>query len=99
MGQIACRCLYRETARRMHCPFANSVNLQPGLCGAVSVMNDELVARLNEMEARLAFQDDTIEALNEVVSRQELELVKLQRALELLARRQVDLAASMPGRA
>ena len=60
-------------------------------------MNDELVGRLNEMEARLAFQDDTIEALNAVVSRQELELVKLQRALELLARRQVDLAASMPG--
>lgn len=60
-------------------------------------MNDELVVRLDEMETRLAFQDDTIEALNEVVSRQELELVKLQRALELLARRQVDLAASMPG--
>lgn len=60
-------------------------------------MNDELVVRLNEMEARLAFQDDTIEALNEVVSRQELELVRLQRALELLARRQADLAASMPG--
>ena len=60
-------------------------------------MNDELVVRLDEMETRLAFQDDTIEALNEVVSRQELELVKLQRALELLARRQVDLASSMPG--
>lgn len=60
-------------------------------------MSDELAVRLDEMETRLAFQDDTIEALNEVVSRQELELVRLQRSLELLARRQVDLAASMPG--
>lgn len=60
-------------------------------------MNDELIARLDELETRLAFQDDTIEALNEVVSRQELALEKLQRSLELLARRQADLAASLPG--
>lgn len=60
-------------------------------------MNDEVIARLDELETRLAFQDDTIEALNEVVSRQELALEKLQRSLELLARRQADLAASLPG--
>ena len=57
------------------------------------------MARLDELEVRLAFQDDTIEALNEVVSRQEMMLGKLQRSLELVARRQADLAASMPGAA
>ncbi|WP_185266909.1 SlyX family protein [Halopseudomonas xiamenensis] len=62
-------------------------------------MSDELVNRMDELETRLAFQDDTIQALNDVVSRQELELERLQRALELLARRQADLAASMPGEA
>ena len=60
-------------------------------------MSDELAVRLDEMETRLAFQDDTIEALNEVVSRQEMMLEKLQRSLELVAGRQADLAASMPG--
>lgn len=62
-------------------------------------MSDVLTARMDELETRLAFQDDTIEALNEVVGRQELALQKLQRALELLARRQADLASSMPGEA
>ena len=60
-------------------------------------MSEQLIARMDELETRLAFQDDTIQALNDVVSRQQLELEKLQRALELLARRQADLAASMPG--
>lgn len=60
-------------------------------------MSEQLIARMDELETRLAFQDDTIQALNDVVSRQQLELERLQRALELLARRQADLAASMPG--
>ncbi len=60
-------------------------------------MSNELAARLDDLETRLAFQDDTIEALNEVVTRQELALEKLERALVLLARRQADLAASIPG--
>ena len=60
-------------------------------------MSEQLIARMDELETRLAFQDDTIQALNDVVSRQQLELEELQRALELLARRQADLAASMPG--
>ncbi|HIZ52175.1 MAG TPA: SlyX family protein [Candidatus Pseudomonas excrementavium] len=60
-------------------------------------MSEQLIVRMNELETRLAFQDDTIQALNDAVSRQELELERLRRALELLARRQADLAASMPG--
>ncbi len=60
-------------------------------------MSDELIGRLDELEMRVAFQDETIEVLNEAVSRQEMMLAKLQRSLELVARRQADLAASMPG--
>ena len=62
-------------------------------------MSDELINRLDELEMRVAFQDDPIEAVNGVVSRQEMRLEKLQRSLELVARRQADLAASMPGEA
>lgn len=59
-------------------------------------MNEEFERRLTDLEAKLAFQDDTIQTLNDMVSRQQLELDKLNRAMELLARRQADLAASMP---
>jgi SlyX protein len=60
-------------------------------------MNDELQQRLIDLEARLAFQDDTVLALNDMVARQQIELDKLRRSLELVARRQADLAASLPG--
>ncbi|SDS72419.1 SlyX protein [Halopseudomonas xinjiangensis] len=59
-------------------------------------MSTEHEQRLVDLEARLAFQDDTIQTLNDMVSRQQLELDKLNRALELLARRQADIAASIP---
>lgn len=59
-------------------------------------MNEELEKRLVDLEGRLAFQDDTIQTLNDMVSRQQLELDKVSRAMELLARRQADLAASLP---
>lgn len=60
-------------------------------------MTDQLKARMDELETRLAFQDDTIEALNEAVTAQQLEMERLRRSLSLLARRQADLAASLPG--
>ena len=60
-------------------------------------MSDRLQLRLDELEMRLAFQDDTIQSLNDVVAKQQIELGRLERALSLLARRQADLAASMPG--
>ncbi len=59
----------------------------------------DLEARVIDLEARLAFQDDTIQALNDAVSQQQLTLDRLQRALEILARRQAELAASVPGEA
>lgn len=64
----------------------------------MSDMHDtELESRVGDLEVRLVFQDDTIQALNDVVTAQQMELEKLRRALEVLARRQADLAASMPG--
>lgn len=63
------------------------------------MMSADMQGRLDELETRLAFQDDTIQALNDALALQQLELDRLRRSLELLARRQVDLAASMPGEA
>ena len=59
----------------------------------------ELESRIADLEVRLVFQDDTLQALNDVVAAQQIELEKLRRSLEVLARRQADLAASMPGEA
>lgn len=52
--------------------------------------------RLDELESRLAFQDDLIENLNEVVARQDRELGRLQRRLREVENRLqavADLAA------
>lgn len=57
----------------------------------------ELESRIADLEVRLVFQDDTLQALNDVVAAQQMELEKLRRSIEVLARRQADLAASMPG--
>lgn len=59
----------------------------------------ELESRIADLEVRLVFQDDTLQALNDVVAAQQVELEKLRRSLEVLARRQADLAACMPGEA
>jgi SlyX protein len=48
--------------------------------------------RLDEVESRLAFQDDLIESLNRVVARQDLELADLARRLRALEGRLDDLA-------
>tara|TARA_Y100000296_G_scaffold33351_1_gene38608 strand:- start:6538 stop:6756 length:219 start_codon:yes stop_codon:yes gene_type:complete len=58
---------------------------------------DQLMARVDELETRLAFQDDTIQALNDALAAQQFELDRLRRSLELVAKRQADLAAQIPG--
>lgn len=58
---------------------------------------DQLVARVDELETRLAFQDDTIQALNDALAAQQFELDRLRRSLELVAKRQADLAAQISG--
>lgn len=56
-----------------------------------------LEQRMDELESRLAFQDDLIESLNEVVARQDRELTRLTRKLANLEDRLQDLAVSAAG--
>jgi SlyX protein len=57
------------------------------------------LSRLDELESRLAFQDDLIESLNAVVARQDRELVELARRVKDLEARLAELAeqASLRG--
>ncbi len=57
----------------------------------------EIEERVADLEIRLVFQDDIIQSLNETVVAQQMEMEKLRRAVEVLARRQADLASSLPG--
>ena len=56
-----------------------------------------LQARLDELETRLAFQDDTIQSLNDALGQQQIALDRMRRSLELVAKRQTDMASMMPG--
>ena len=59
-------------------------------------MNDKPTsdARIDELESRLAFQEDLIERLNEVVARQDREIALLTRRLADLQGKLEDVAAS-----
>ena len=59
----------------------------------------DLQPRLDELESRLAFQDDLIERLNEVVSRQDRELAALMKRLADLEARLQDLGESIGAQA
>ena len=56
-------------------------------------------ARLDELESRLAFQDDVLDSLNAVVARQDREIERLRGLLQRLETRLAELAesASLPG--
>jgi SlyX protein len=60
----------------------------------MSENEQEASSRLDELESRLAFQDDLIESLNRVVARQDRDLVSLSQRLEELETRLADLADS-----
>jgi SlyX protein len=47
--------------------------------------------RLDDLESRVAFQDDLIERLNEVVARQDREIVALLRRVSALEQRLAEL--------
>jgi len=51
--------------------------------------------RLEDLEARIAFQDDLIERLNDVVARQDREILALTQRLTALERRLADLGESV----
>ncbi len=38
---------------------------------------DDIAQRLDELESRLAFQDDLIESLNKVITRQDREIINM----------------------
>lgn len=52
------------------------------------------MTRLDELESRLAFQDDVIESLNDVVARQDREIVRLGRRLAELEAKIEEVATS-----
>ena len=54
----------------------------------------DTLSRMDELESRLAFQDDLIENLNEVITRQDREILNLVQKLKELDGRINDLAAS-----
>ena len=56
--------------------------------------NPELEKRLDELESRLAFQDDLIESLNQVISRQDRNLARLTLMLQGLTAKMNDIAES-----
>lgn len=58
---------------------------------------NELVNRLDDLESRLAFQDDLIENLNEVVARQDQDLARLTLQLKALAAKLSDVSEAGDG--
>ncbi|MDX1497751.1 MAG: SlyX family protein [Salinisphaeraceae bacterium] len=55
----------------------------------------KLEDRVEELEAKLAFAEDTLQALNDVIARQDAEIVKLQRELRGHAERLKGLASAL----
>ena len=56
---------------------------------------DSVVARLNELETRLAFQDNTVGELNDVVTTQERRITQLERELARLKGQMQIMAPSL----
>ena len=54
----------------------------------------DIDARLDELESRLAFQDDLIESLNEVIARQDRDLSRMAQQLKDLSTKISDLSES-----
>ena len=60
-------------------------------------MSSELNARIDELESRLAFQDDLIESLNEVITRHDRDLARMTGQIRDLNARISDLAEAGAG--
>lgn len=56
--------------------------------------SEEIEKRMDELETRLAFQDDVIATLSDQVARQELDLRKLWEAKQLLNKQLSEMAPS-----
>lgn len=57
----------------------------------------ESTGRMDELESRLAFQDDMIESLNDVVARQDRVILDLSQRVSQLEAKLEDLAEAAPG--
>lgn len=55
----------------------------------------DLEQRINEVEARLAFQESTLQELNEALTNQQQQLMHMQALLEKLRERVIELASNM----
>ncbi|TWI58596.1 SlyX protein [Pseudomonas duriflava] len=58
------------------------------------MMNDDRIA---ELEVRQAFQDDLIQTLNDIIVDQQKRIERLQLQVEVLARRQAEMALAQGG--
>jgi len=58
------------------------------------VMNSAIESRLDELESRMAFQDDLIESLNEIIARQDRDLARLELRVKSLTDKLNDIAES-----
>ncbi|MDX1598882.1 SlyX family protein [uncultured Marinobacter sp.] len=56
--------------------------------------NNDLEARLDELETRLAFQDDLINTLSDQVARQEMDIRELWEAKRLLNKQLKEVSPS-----
>lgn len=54
-------------------------------------MNDKVEQRINDLEAQLVFQEDTINQLNDALVDQQNQLITLQRQLRLFAKKVQDM--------
>jgi len=57
-------------------------------------MDSRIESRLDELESRLAFQDDLIENLNEIIARQDRDLARLELRVKSLADKLNDIGES-----
>lgn len=57
-------------------------------------MNEEYLHRLEQLETRLAFQDDTIDQLNQEITAQGAEIARLKTQLSLLVKKFKELQPS-----
>ncbi|WP_375055860.1 SlyX family protein [Zobellella sp. DQSA1] len=57
-------------------------------------MNEDLIHRLEQLETRLAFQDDTIDQLNQEITAQGGEIVRLKAQLSLMVKKVKELQPS-----
>jgi len=56
----------------------------------------EINERINDLEFKVLYQDDTIECLNQVISQQQKDLLLLQEKMQLLGRL-LEANRSQPG--